>query len=78
MTVEPLYLCKTTNDNDKNCFSQASQYLQNLNVGQTEESVRELLKALTEFSVPFTYNEKLMIINTLPRTSLELSLVCLF
>ncbi|XP_014283972.1 DNA-directed RNA polymerase III subunit RPC9 [Halyomorpha halys] len=54
---------------------EASQYLQNLNVGQSEKDVRDILSALLEYKVQLTYNEKLMIVNTLPRTSLELSLL---
>ncbi|CAH1404745.1 unnamed protein product [Nezara viridula] len=54
---------------------EASQYLQNLNTGQSEKNVTDLLSALLQFKVQLTYNEKLMIVNTLPRTSLELSLL---
>nr|BAN21384.1 unkown protein [Riptortus pedestris] len=54
---------------------EASQYLQHLNIGQNEVQVRNLLKELSSFPVRLTYNEKLMIVNTLPRTSLELSLL---
>ncbi|KAK9505741.1 hypothetical protein O3M35_009727 [Rhynocoris fuscipes] len=54
---------------------EASQYLQNITEGQTEQDVRSLLTALLHFPVQLTHDEKLMIVNTPPRTALELSLI---
>lgn len=56
---------------------QASQYLQNNLAGQTEQDVKNMMTALLHFPVPLTHDEKLMIVNTLPRTPLELSVVIL-
>ncbi|BES94477.1 RNA polymerase Rpb4 [Nesidiocoris tenuis] len=54
---------------------EASQFLQNDTAGRTSEDVRNLLTALLNFNVGLTQNEKLMIINTPPKTALELSLL---
>uniref|UniRef100_T1HVK8 DNA-directed RNA polymerase III subunit RPC9 n=1 Tax=Rhodnius prolixus TaxID=13249 RepID=T1HVK8_RHOPR len=54
---------------------EASQYLQNNLAGQTEQDVKNMMTALLHFPVPLTHDEKLMIVNTLPRTPLELSVV---
>ncbi|XP_014260859.1 uncharacterized protein LOC106673290 isoform X1 [Cimex lectularius] len=54
---------------------ETSQYLHNLHAQQSEQDVRNLLKALLDFPIPLTYREKLMIVNTPPKTALELSLI---
>uniref|UniRef100_A0A023FA21 DNA-directed RNA polymerase III subunit RPC9 n=1 Tax=Triatoma infestans TaxID=30076 RepID=A0A023FA21_TRIIF len=54
---------------------EASQYLQNNLDGQTEQDVKNLLTALLHFPVSLTHDEKLMIVNTPPRTPLELSVI---
>uniref|UniRef100_A0A146MAR1 DNA-directed RNA polymerase III subunit RPC9 n=1 Tax=Lygus hesperus TaxID=30085 RepID=A0A146MAR1_LYGHE len=54
---------------------EASQHLQNSCGSQTPSDVRNLLGALLSFPVKLTHNEKLMIVNTPPKTSLELSLI---
>ncbi|KAF6213359.1 hypothetical protein GE061_011078 [Apolygus lucorum] len=54
---------------------EASQHLQNSCGSQTSSDVRNLLGALLNFPVKFTHNEKLMIVNTPPKTALELSLI---
>ncbi|XP_073981793.1 RNA polymerase III subunit I isoform X2 [Rhodnius prolixus] len=54
---------------------EASQYLQNNLAGQTEQDVKNMMTALLHFPVPLTHDEKLMIVNTLPRTPLELSVI---
>ncbi|KAL1115573.1 hypothetical protein AAG570_005863 [Ranatra chinensis] len=54
---------------------ETSQYLDGVCGEYNCEQVKELVKALLDFPVALTHNEKLMIVNTPPTTPLQLSLI---